>query len=39
MEEELEFVYDSTKEDMDKAISHMEKALVKFVLVARTQRC
>ena len=30
MEEELEFVYDSTKEDMDKAISHMEKALVKI---------
>ena len=30
MEEELEFVYDSTKEDMNKAISHMEKALVKI---------
>lgn len=30
MQEELELVFDSTKDDMDRAIAHMEKALVKI---------
>lgn len=30
MEEELELVYESTKDDMDKAIVHMEKSLLKI---------
>lgn len=30
MNEELEFVFDSAKEHMNKAIEHLEKALVKI---------
>ncbi|HAP72018.1 MAG TPA: ribosome recycling factor [Cryomorphaceae bacterium] len=30
MQEEINFLFDATKEDMDKALSHMEKALVKI---------
>jgi len=30
MQEEIDFLFDATKEDMDKALSHMEKALVKI---------
>lgn len=30
MQEELELVFESTKDDMDRAIAHMEKALVKI---------
>ena len=30
MQEDIDFLFDATKEDMDKALSHMEKALVKI---------
>ena len=30
MEEELELVFESTKDDMDRAIAHMEKSLLKI---------
>ena len=30
MEEELEFILDSAKESMDKAINHLEKAFLKI---------
>lgn len=30
MEDEIELIFDTTKEDMDRAIHHMEKALVKL---------
>ena len=30
MQDEIDFVFDATKEDMDRAISHLEKAMVKI---------
>ena len=30
MQEEIDFLFDATKDDMDKALSHMEKALIKI---------
>lgn len=30
MQEEIDFLFDATKDDMDRALSHMEKALVKI---------
>ena len=30
MQEEIDFVFDATKDDMDRAISHLEKAMVKI---------
>ncbi|MEY2969668.1 MAG: hypothetical protein RLZZ599_41 [Bacteroidota bacterium] len=30
MQDEIDFLFDATKDDMDKALSHMEKALVKI---------